>query len=217
MRKRLLFGALILATGVSLIGWRISSRLSSDTFWEARATPPEPASLCPWRDPEADLKSFFPDATGYQTETRILSGRRTELAARLKRVPTGEENALRVNRVYNNQAPLGTILIRRVKGEYGAIELVLAVGTNQVVKGTTLQRLREPQPIADVLQDAAWQQGFVGKCANDQWQIGRDLPEVPAIASHSAEAVAEGARDLLILLTTADPSKTLNLAEIHRH
>jgi hypothetical protein len=217
MRKQLLIGALVLAAGVAIIGWRTSNRLSSETFSETSATPPEAAPLCPWRDPESDLKRFFPEATSYERDTRILSGRRLELAERLGRAPTGDENALRIYRVYRVQTPLGTILTRRVKGDYGAIELVLAADTNRSVVGLRLQRLREPESIAEALQDPAWQRAFMGKHANDAWHIGSDLPEVPAVAGSSAEVVVKGVRDLLILLTAADQAQAPSLAEIHHH
>jgi hypothetical protein len=206
---------LAIAAGMAIVGWRISNRFAAETFSETKAMPPEAAPLCPWRDPDSDLKKFFPGATEYRTDTRILSGLRTELAARLNRIPTGDENALRVYRVYQGRVQIGTILTRRVKGEYGAIELVLAVDTNQIVKGMTLQRLREPQQITEALQDEAWQRAFRGKRVEDRWQIGSDVPEVPAIAHRSAEAVLGGARDLLILLATADRATTPQVAQIH--
>jgi hypothetical protein len=217
MRKQLLFGALVLAAVMAIIGWRTSNKFSSETFKEGGSKPPEAAPLCPWREPESDLQHFFPYATDYQKETRILSGLRLELASRLGRAPTGDENALRVNRVYRNGTMLGTILTRRVKGDYGAIELVLAVDTNRSVVGMRLQRLREPEVIEKALQNEAWQRAFVGKRAGDSWQIGNDLPEVPAMARHSPDAVAEGARDLLVLLTTADQAQTSNLVQGHNH
>ena len=95
MRVRLLIAGGALAVALAFVGWRIGSRYSSDTFSETKAITPEAMPLCPWRQPEVDLKVFFPDATGYRAETRILSGLRLELAERLGRTPTGDENALR--------------------------------------------------------------------------------------------------------------------------
>jgi hypothetical protein len=158
---------------------------------------------------------FFPEATAYQTETRILSGLRSELAARLGRAPTGDENALRVYRVCAGQTVLGSVLNRRVKGEYGAIELIVATDTNRSVRGIKLQRLREPDSIAAALQDPSWQRAFVGKCAEDPWRLGGDLPQVPATARASADAVVQGIRDLLILLTAADQAQRAELAQNH--
>src|SRR5258708_1895596 len=84
------------------------------------------AGLCPWRDPDGDLKQFFPTATGHQEETLVLSRERQALGRRLGRTPTGEENALQIHRISQGTTPLGVIVARRVHGESGLIELVLA-------------------------------------------------------------------------------------------
>jgi hypothetical protein len=160
--------------------------------------------MCPWRQPEADLRSFFPGATRYATEVRILSGARLELARRLGRMPDPEENSLYVHRVYEVQRPLGAVLTRRVKGEYGAIEIVLAVAPDNRVRGVGVQRLREPPPIARALQSPPWLQSFEGKTAHSAWQMGEDLPTVPREARASARALLDGVRSLLILLHVAE-------------
>lgn len=188
---------------LALVAWRFNGSSSSPEIAIApKSQPPPAAPLCPWREPENDLKQFFPNATRYERETRILSGQRLELAEQLGRIPTGDENALHVYRVYDGQTPLGVVLTRRVKGAYGAIELVLAVNADGTVRGLRLQRLREPAPIADALQNPDWLHSFAGKRAADSWKLGQDIPEVAADARASAGAVVEGVRSLLILLAT---------------
>src|SRR5437868_2078196 len=91
------------------------------------SVPIEVAPLCPWRDPENDLRALFPAATGYTIETRILSGVRPEMARRLGRPPAPEENALRVYRIAASKQLAGWILTQRISGEHGAIELVLGL------------------------------------------------------------------------------------------
>jgi hypothetical protein len=217
MRGPLLIAGSALAVGLAFAVWHSASRSSVDTFSEAKTVTPEAMPLCPWRQPEADLKAFFPQATGYRAETRILSGMRLELAERLGRTPTGDENALRLYRVSRDDAPVGTILTRRVKGTYGAIELVLATDTNQTVHAMRLQRLREPESISSVLQDARWQSSFIGKGWQDVCKVGRDTPSVPTEAIGSAEAVSDGIRSLLILLSTSEQTSPSPLADAHHH
>jgi hypothetical protein len=217
MRGHLLIAGTALTVGLAFVGWRVSSRFSTDTFSEITTVTPEAMPQCPWRHPEADLKAFFPEATGYRAETRILSGLRLELAEGLGRTPTGDENALRLYRVYRNDAPVGTVLTRRVKGRYGAIELVLATDTKRTVSAMRLQRLREPESIAGVLQDAGWQNSFVGKTSQDACQVGRDIPSVPAEALDSAQAVSDGVRSLLVLLSTSEQTAPPPLADAHHH
>ena len=168
--------------------------------------PPEPAPLCPWREPEADLRKFFADATRHETETRILSGRRVELAGSLGRPPAPDELALHVHRIFREAHPLGTVMTRRVKGEFGSIEIVLATDPGGQVRGVRFQRVREPPSITAALQKPEWLAAFAGKTAASHWRLGDDLPAVEAEAIPSAQAVVEGVRSLLILLSAAENS-----------
>lgn len=194
-------GGVILALAIAL--WRNSSS-SLETLFDPKVRPPESAPLCPWREPASDVKLFFPNATRYEVETRILSGLRVELAERLGRIPTGDENALHVWRVYQGNMIVGSVLTHRVKGEHGAIEQVLAVGSDERVRRLRLQRLREPEPIARVLQNPEWLRSFEGRSADSSWKLGSDIPEVPTEARASAQAIVEGTRSLLILLAASN-------------
>jgi hypothetical protein len=160
--------------------------------------------LVPWRDPTGDLAQFFPGATGYRAETRILSHLRVALARELGHPPSGDDLLLRFYRVLRGSRPVGSILVRRVKGEFGAIELVLAVTPAARVRGMRLQRQREPAPVAAALQRPAWRAAFAGKTADSPWRVGEDLPPVPPAARRSAQAIADGARMALVLLRAAE-------------
>jgi len=206
MPRPVIFGFGTLALLLAVVAWRISDSSSSEPPFDPKIQLPQAAPLCPWREPASDLKQFFPNATRYEPETRILSGQRLELAGRLGRVPTGDENALHIYRCYENLTPLGAVSTRRVKGTYGAIELVLAVGADGQVRGLRVQRLREPEPIADALLNPGWLRTFVGLRSDSSWKIGGDIADVVPEARASAEAIADGARSLMILLATSDES-----------
>jgi hypothetical protein len=135
----------------------------------------------------------------------------------LGRRPTGDENALRLYRVYQDQAPLGVVLTRRVKGEHGVIEVVLAVDPEEQVRGLMLQRLREPEAIANALENPDWRRSFAGKRVDSPWSLGRDIPQVPSDAHESAQAIVDGARSLLVMLTVADYGSGPNLVSKHPH
>ena len=171
--------------------------------------------MCPWREPDLDLREFFSDGARYETETRILSGQRLELSERLGRTPTAGENTLRVHRVFHQQQPMGLVLTSRVKGEYGAIEIVLATFPGGEVRGLRLQRLREPGSIADALQQPDWLAAFRGKTARSQWKLGDDIPDVSPPARLSAAAIVDGVRSLLILLDTAEQDGAITVRPHH--
>jgi hypothetical protein len=212
-RSWLLVLALLLVSGVAC--WLLKANRPGTALFEPEVGTIQSAPLCPWREPAEDLKSFFPTATRYEAETHILSGMRLQLASLLGRLPTGDENALHIYRIYAQQTTLGVILTQRVKGAYGAIELVLGVDLEGKVCGVRLQRSREPESIAT--QRPEWLDTFVGKQASDSWKLGKDLPTVSEEASVSAEAIAEGARNLLVLLQTANSPNAGNLIPKPHH
>jgi hypothetical protein len=216
MRRWILPGALGAVLTLSVALWLNGSSPGVKAF-DPKVRPPEAAPMCPWRDPASDLKQFFPDATRHAVETRILSGQRLELAERLGRMPTGDENALHVGRVYAGESLAGSVLTRRVKGEHGVIELVLAVEANGSVRGVRLQRLREPESIAQALQNLNWLRSFKGMRADSSWKLGEDIPGVPAEVCASATAVIEGTRSLLILLAASEEaiSSTKSASKLH--
>jgi hypothetical protein len=216
MSRPIIFSAGGLALLLAMVAWRfIEPSHPSQSVFNPPTRPPAPAPLCPWREPRDDLNRFFPGATRQELEIRILSGRRMELAEQLGRTPTGDENALQVYHVYDGPTPLGIVLTRRVKGAYGAIELVLAVNPDEGVRGLHLQRLREPEPAAGALQNPDWLRSFQGKRATDSWKLGQDVPGVIPDAQSSAKAIVEGVRSLLILL--ARSGQTNEPMATHHH
>ena len=217
MQRLVLLGAFALLAFGSFMAWRASDRSPVETISNSLAVPPEAAPLCPWREPETDMKAFFPAATDHRSELRILSGLRAELAQQLHRQPTGDDNALRLNRIYRGDTRLGAILTRRVKGECGAIELVVAINNDGAVQGLRLQRLREPESTAAALEDPHWLAAFAGKRASALWQMGIDLPLVCAPARPSATAIIDGVRTVLILADTAEHASKARLAAVHHH
>src|SRR6266850_5215783 len=175
--RRTLLPAILLVLGISLL---VRSRLSLKTE-EARplnAAQIELAPLCPWREPQRDLQALFPGATNYTRETRILSGLRPQLQQRLGRVPTAEENALLIHRITSSTGRLGSVLVRRVKGEHGGIEIVTATDPHGTVGAVLVQSQREPPAIAQTISSKEWLAGFTGKDANSPLRVGHDLPDV---------------------------------------
>lgn len=163
----------------------------------AHAVQPEP--LCPWRNPETDMARMFPSANRRAAETRILSGSRVELSKLLGRPLTAGEHSLTFSRVFKDSQPVGVVVPWRVKGAYGAIELVLATSPEGAVRHVILQRSREPEAIARALDNPDWLGRFTGRTRTRGWETD-DTTSLPAEARASATAVRDGIRDLLILL-----------------
>lgn len=188
------------------IAWQYESarRYAADVVSLPERKSAKAAQMCPWRNPERDRRILFPQATRHEAHTAILTHLRVQLKEQLGHWPTADDNPLYVYRVFAHKRPLGSIAARRVKGRYGAIEIVLGVDTQGVVRGVLIQRLREPQQIESALLSSSWLSAFRGKTMQSDWQFKSHLASVPAEARPSAQAVVEGARSLLILMNAAE-------------
>ncbi len=213
MRSKIIWAAIAICGGVIPI-WAVV-RMNSGTEGErfqvapgAFAARPEQASsgLCPWRNPEADLRRFFPAANETRDQTLILSGKRLKVASMLGREPTAEENAILIHQVLRSGERIGTIITRRVRGESGVIEIVLALGRDGKVVGSKIQRLRENEAVARELKSDIWLNSFRGKISSDAWRLGEDIPNISEKSRSSAEAILQECQVTLILFGVAGES-----------
>src|SRR5207247_598983 len=122
----------------------------------------EPA-LCPWREPERDMRAFFPGGTSYRTELFTLSRFRVEILRQLGPGARIESHSLYVHRILSGSRVLGAVMVRRFSAPHGAMEVVVAVDNNGRAAGVRLQRQREPAEIAKVLSSTAWLNAFKGR------------------------------------------------------
>lgn len=169
----------------------------------------------PWREPEADLRRFFPGANAHREEVRILSGERLTLIRELGRQPTAEEHWVVLHRALRGKRPSGVVMVRRVAGTGGSIEVVLAVGPDGKVRGVRLQRHREPAAIAAALESRKWQSAFVGRTAGSRWNVEHGALAVPVPARPPARAIVQAVRSALIVLEIAEARGLLASPEAH--
>jgi len=179
------------------------------------------AGMCPWRAPEEDRLRWFPGSISARDETLVMGRHRIELQRRLGRPLDSDDGAIIVHRILGRSVSPGVVVTRRVRGESGLIELVLATDSNGRVLGARIQRHREPGTTANALQSKSWLAAFRGKNSASHWQLGDDIPDVAAEARPSAEAIVTEARNVLILLDIALHSDTSlppdSQAEAHEH
>ena len=212
MRRGTLFLVGLLAL-IAWLGFRFPSRTvppELDATASSERTP-----VCPWRGPQGDLSALFPPATNYVTETRILSGKMAPIQKRLGRAMTVDENPLRVFRVLRQDRWRGSVLLCRVKGEHGGIEIVTGVETNGAVRRVLIQSQREPEAVAQVITNTTFLASFLGKNSAAPLRLGEDLLDVPAEARASAQAIADGVRSQLIVLSFAEQSLEARASGTH--
>ena len=101
------------------------------------------AALCVWRKPDQDIKTFFPGADTYKTDFRTPGSKRAEIERRIGARLDSDESEFKFYRIVDGGKQVGTILTHLGKGQYGAIEIVVAVDNGGRVKGVGIQRDRE--------------------------------------------------------------------------
>lgn len=158
----------------------------------------EVAAMCPWRQPDADMHAFFPGSTAYHTDFLIFSHDRMRILQLLGPDSPLMSTSLYVHRIVEGTLPRGSIVVQRVAGPHGALEVVVGLGTDGRIAGARIQRLREPENIAELITSRNWLAGFIGKSSDSPLQIGTDLPAVPSSALPAAKTVARTIRTLVI-------------------
>jgi hypothetical protein len=186
-----LFALALAALGAVAYGWRTSHE--SHAVFEPVIPKIESRTPCPWRDAETDMTNWFPGATKYLVQDLILSGKRLQLQERLGRPVLSDEMALHCYPVLSNDVSLGTVLTRRTKGEHGAIEVALALGSSHSVRRFKIQRLREPAQIVEALAKCELEKQIENKSAGEE--IVFDCPDAKVVSDMLAKEV----KALLIL------------------
>ncbi len=217
MRRAFVLGLLLVLVALAGLVSRYNQSAQQEPVFELANKTPELAPMCPWRNPEGDLPRLFPEATRFEREIRVLSGARIELAQRLGRMPTADENALQVYRTFRAGEPAGELVTRRVKGSFGAIELVIAADEKRQFKSLIIQRLREPPAASKALLATDWGQWLGGKGAESSWDCENLEASLPAEAHASANAIVEGARSSMILLAVSSEQPRAELVQSHKH
>jgi hypothetical protein len=104
--------------------------------------------------------------------------------------------------VYKGENQIGTVMTHAGKGQFGVIEVVVAVidtGTGAIVKRVRIQRDREKAKVA--LRSTKFLGQFKGMTADDNFAIDDDngLKSASKDAVKASKAIANAVRKLLIV------------------
>ncbi len=159
------------------------------------------AALCVWRKPDQDIKKYFPSADTYTTDLKVPGAKKAAIQKRIGRNLDPDEQEFKFYRVIDEGKRVGTVMTHLGKGQYGAIEIVVALDDKGRVKGVGIQRDREKKR-AELRSDKFLGQ-FKGKTAKDPVEIGRDIKPVSG-AEKSSETVAFSVKKLLVVYDELD-------------
>lgn len=155
-------------------------------------------ALCVWRKPDQDIKQFYPGADTYRTDyKKVTSKQKVDIEKRIGTKLDPDESEFKFYYILKGDKQVGTILTHLGKGQYGAIEVVVALDNDGKVKGVGVQRDREKKRAE--LRSEKFLGQFKGKTKNDPIKTGADIKPVQG-AEKSSETVAFSVRKLLHVL-----------------
>jgi hypothetical protein len=158
------------------------------------------ASLCVWRSPDEDIAEIY-KADSYKTVFQdVTDVQRQRIEQQLGYSLDPDETQFKFFPVYKGENQIGTVMTHAGKGQFGVIEVVVAVidtGSGAIVKRVSIQRDREKAKAA--LRSLKFLGQFKGMTAMDNFTIGEDLKPARNDAVKSSQAVANAVRKLLIV------------------
>lgn len=169
------------------------------------------AGVCIWRFPDKDIQTLFSKATGYKTEDLTYTKpERIKIESLLGAKLDDDETKFNLYRIYKDTAKIGLVLTHSVKGQYGAIEVVVGLGSkfdsltksNKVfIKNLLIQRDREVK--SKDLRSSKFLDQFIGKTVKSKF----DNITLVSGAEKSSQAIIFSVRKLLIVQKVLDQER----------
>jgi hypothetical protein len=130
----------------------------------------------------------------------ITDGQKQKIEKRLGFPLDADETQFKYFPVFKGKQRVGTVMTHAGKGQFGAIEVVVAVvegDSGPVIKEVRIQRDREKAKAA--LRGKEFLGQFKDKGLTDAFKVGDDLKTAVQGADKASQAVATAARKLLIV------------------
>lgn len=157
------------------------------------------AALCVWRNPDADIREFFGSGS-YRTVVVRVGAKKAEIERRIGQPLDPDENEMRFWPIIKNGKRVGTVASHLGKGDYGAIEVVMAIedppNGPARIKNIKIQRDRERY--REALRSRAFLNQFIGKTAASPLRVGQDIKAAHSGAVKSSQVVALSVKKQLV-------------------
>ena len=157
------------------------------------------ASLCVWRNPDADIKEFFGGGK-YRLVLATVGDKKAPIEKRVGTKLDTDELQLKFWPVIKNGQRVGTVTSHLGKGDYGAIEVLMAIvdppDAPAKIKAVKIQRDRERYRSA--LRSATFLNQFKGKQARSKLRVGEDIKPAHPQAVRASQVVALSVQKLLV-------------------
>jgi len=186
-------------TGSSSLSWSFAYSVIGLLLAASAAS----ASLCVWRQPDADIAGIFGSGSYKTVFFDISDSLNLKIEKRLGFPLDPDETQFKYFPVFRGTKRIGTVMTHAGKGQFGAIEIVTAVvsgDSGPVIKEVRVQRDREKAKAA--LRSKEFLGQLKGMSVNDEFLISNDgsgLRTAAPGAEKASQAIATAARKLLIV------------------
>ena len=186
-------------TNIRSIGRRAALGALAAAFLTTLAMGSASASLCVWRNPDADIKAFFGGGGKYRTVLVKTKSKRQVIEKAIGTKLDQDETELKFWPVMKGGKRVGTVSSHLGKGDYGAVEVVIAIVEKDgkaKVKFVKIQRDRERYRSA--LRSAEFLNQFKGKTARSKLTVGADIKTAHSGATKASKVVALSVKKMLV-------------------
>jgi hypothetical protein len=157
------------------------------------------ASLCVWRNPSSDIEEIFGGGT-YRTVVVNVGGKKSAIEQAIGTSLDADETQLKFWPVIKDGKRVGTVASHLGKGDYGAIEVVIAIvdppNAPAKIKDVRIQRDRERY--RQQLRSDTFLDQFNGKQAASSLTVGEDIKPAHPNAIRSSKIVALSVKKMLV-------------------
>jgi len=158
------------------------------------------AALCVWRNPDTDIKDFFGGGGTYRTVLAKVGSQKTTIEQAIGTKLDADETELKFWPVIQNGKRVGTVSSHLGKGDYGAVEVVMAIvdppNAPAKIKAVRIQRDRERY--REALRSSTFLNQFNGKTAQSALQVGQDIQPAHPSAVKASKVAALSVKKLLV-------------------
>ena len=158
------------------------------------------AALCVWRQPDSDIAGIFGKGSYKTVFEDITPAQRQRIEKRLGFALDADETQFKFFPVFQGRRQVGTVMTHAGKGQFGAIEVVVAVvptDSGVAVREVRVQRDREKAKAA--LRGARFLNQFKGMTAGSDFTLGRRVKTAASGAEKASQSIASAVRKMLVV------------------
>lgn len=157
------------------------------------------AALCVWRNPATDIQEIF-GGGNYRTVVVNVGGQKAAIEQAIGTRLDADETQLKFWPVIKNGQRVGTVATHLGKGDYGAIEVVVAIvdPPNGPAKVKEVRIQRDRERYRQEMRSATFLKQFEGKQAASALTVGNDIKAAHPNAVAASRVVALSVKKVLV-------------------